>query len=255
MLSALVAGLATIMPKTSKNKLTETDLYQPIHQYLVEQGYTVRSEVADCDIAAARNGELIVIELKRSFNTALLIQAARRQRAADSVYVAVPRPKRSHRWNDIKHLLRRLELGLIFVSFRRKKSTIDVVFHPLPFQRKRRKRAKQAILTEMAGRSGDFNQGGSTRRKLVTAYREKAIHIACCLEGRGPFSPRELRARGTAPNTQSILYSDFYGWFERVAPGLYSLRRKGLAELEDYPELVDHYRAQLQETPSGRAVS
>ena len=201
MISALTAGLATIMPKTSKKQLTETDLYQPIHQYLVDQGYTVRSEVANCDIAAARNGELIVIELKRSFNTALLIQAARRQRAADSVYVAVPRPKCSRRWNDIKHLLRRLELGLIFVSFRRKKPTIDVVFHPLPFQRRRRKRAKQAILTEMAGRSGDFNQGGSTRRKLVTAYREKAIHIACCLEGRGPFSPRELRARHRSEHT------------------------------------------------------
>ena len=43
MISALVAGLATIMPKTSRNELTETDLYQPIHHYLVEQSYTVRS--------------------------------------------------------------------------------------------------------------------------------------------------------------------------------------------------------------------
>jgi len=99
----------------------------------------------------------------------------------------------------------------------------------------------------MAERSGDFNQGGSTRRKLVTAYREKAIHIACCLADNGPLPPRQLRALGTAANTQSILYSDFYGWFERIAPGLYSLKSRGHAELEDYPDLVARYRDELAE--------
>jgi hypothetical protein len=235
------------MPRKSKKQLSETDLYQPIHEYLTDQGYTVRSEVENCDIAASKNGDLIVVELKRSFNTALLVQAARRQRAADSVYVALPRPKVSRRWNDIKHLLRRLELGLIFVSFRRKRATVEVIFHPLPFERRRRRSAKQAILQEMAGRSGDFNQGGSTRRKLVTAYREKAIHIACCLDACGPLSPRELRALGTAPNTQSILYSNFYGWFERIAPGQYSLCQRGRAEIDGHPELAEHYREQVAE--------
>jgi hypothetical protein len=235
------------MPKKSKRQISETDLYQPIREHLTDQGYTVRSEVENCDIAATKNGDLIVIELKRSFNTALLVQAARRQRAADSVYVALPRPKWSRRWNDIKHLLRRLELGLIFVSFRRKKAMVEVIFHPLPFQRRRRKSAKQAILREMAGRSGDFNQGGSTRRKLVTAYREKAIHIACCLDACGPLSPRELRALGTASNTQSILYSDFYGWFERIAPGQYALRERGRAEIDHHPDLVEHYQGQVAE--------
>jgi hypothetical protein len=120
------------------------------------------------------------------------------------------------------------------------------------FQRKRRKSAKQAILREMAGRSGDYNRGGSTRRKLVTAYREQAIHIACCLDALGPLAPRQLRAMGTAPNTQSILYSDFYGWFERIAPATYVLRPEGTAELADYPELVERYRAEVE---AGEAAS
>jgi hypothetical protein len=232
------------MAKTSQKKTTEVDLSHPIHSYLTDRGYTVRSEVNDCDIAATRDGELVVIELKRSFSTALLIQAARRQRAADSVYVALPRPTLTPRWRDIQHLLRRLEVGLIFVSLGRKPK-VEVAFHPLPFQRKRRRRDKQAILTEMAGRSGDFNHGGSARRKLVTAYREKAIHIACCLDLCGPLSPRALRAMGTAPNTQSILYSDYYGWFERVSPGVYSLKQKARAELAEYPDLVEHYHAAI----------
>lgn len=241
------------MPKGATKPRAETDLYQPVCDYLVQQGYTVRSEVENCDIAAAKDGELIAVELKLSFSTALLIQATRRQRAADSVYIAIPRPKVSRRWHHIKHLLRRLELGLIFVRFSRRKAMVEVVFHPLPFQRKRRGRAKQAILTEMAERSGDYNQGGSTRRKLVTAYREKAIHIACCLAVCGPLSPKGLRARGTAPNTQSILYSDFYGWFERLAPGLYSLRSRGRAALDDYPELAACYRESLAEASGEQA--
>ena len=241
------------MPKGTTKPRAETDLYQPVCDYLVQQGYTVRSEVENCDIAAARNGELIAVELKLSFSTALLVQATRRQRAADSVYIAIPRPKLSRRWHHIKHLLRRLELGLIFVRFSRRKAMVEVVFHPLAFQRKRRKGAKQAILTEMAERSGDYNQGGSTRRKLVTAYREKAIHIACCLAVSGPLSPKDLRARGTAPNTQSILYSDFYGWFERIAPGLYSLRSRGRAALDDYPELAACYREGVAEARGEQA--
>jgi hypothetical protein len=206
----------------------------------------VRGEVNDCDIAATKDGELIVIELKRSLNTALLIQAARRQRAADSVYVAIPRPKWGRRSHDFKHLLKRLELGLIFVSFPRRKPKVEVMFHPLPFQQKRKDGAKRAILTEMAGRSGDYNEGGSTGRKIVTAYREQAIHIACCLDEQGPMSPRELRALGTGPKTQSILYSDYYGWFERINVGVYSLRERGRAELGGYAELAERYRSALE---------
>ena len=227
------------MPRAAAKQLSETDLYPPIADYLVAQGYTVRSEVLNCDITAVRGDDLIVIEMKRSFSTALLVQATKRQRITDSVYVAIPRPKRSQALRDIKHLLRRLEIGLILVSFRRrKKPTVQVAFHPVPFQRQKRSRAKKAVLTEIAHRSGDFNNGGSCRQKLVTAYRENAIQIACSLDALGPLSPKQLRALGTGPKTHSILYSDFYGWFERIDRGVYALRPQARAELRQYPELV-----------------
>jgi hypothetical protein len=220
----------------------EADLYQPIKRFLVAQGYTVRGEVNHCDIAASKGDDLVVIELKRAFGTALLVQATKRQRMADSVYVAVPRPRAPGSWHDKRHLLRRLELGLIWVSFGRKEPRVEIVFHPVPFQRQKRKRAKIAVLTEMNGRSGDFNVGGTHSRKLVTAYRENAIHIACLLETLGPLTPAQLRAHGTGPKTQSILYSDFYGWFERVARGVYALRPQGRAALKSYSRIARRYR-------------
>jgi hypothetical protein len=222
----------------------EADLYGPVRDYLVAQGYTVRGEVKSCDITAVKGEDLLVIELKRSFSTALLVQATRRQRVADSVYVALPKPptrKLRADWRGIQHLLRRLELGLIFVTLS-KEPLVEVVFHPLPYEPKRNPRGRRAILREVAARSGDYNEGGSTRQKLLTAYRESAIMIACCLDRYGPLQPRQLRALGTGPKTLSILSSNFYHWFERVSRGVYALTAKGRTELASYPDLVARFR-------------
>jgi hypothetical protein len=245
-ISSTQERLATL---AAKKQLRETDLYPPIAEYLDSLGYTVRSEVNGCDVTAAKGDDLVIIELKRNFSTDLLIQAAKRQRMTDSVYVALPRQKNGRKLRGMKHLLRRLELGLIFVSLNgRRKSRVEVAFHPVPFQRQKRKRARRAVLREMAERSGDFNQAGSCRRKLVTAYRENAIHIACCLDRLGPLSPRQLRALDTGPKTLSILYSNFYGWFERVDRGLYALSAQGQTELAQYPELARRYTRRLAKT-------
>jgi hypothetical protein len=234
------------MAKRAARQLAETDLHGPISDYLVAQGYTVRSEVADCDITATKGDELIVIELKRRFSTALLIQATRRQRITDSVYVALPRPKWDRTWRGTMHLLKRLELGLILVCLDGKRHLVEVVFHPVPFRRRKRKLLQRAVIREIESRSYDFNLGGSNRRKLVTAYREQAVQIACYLDLLGPLSPRQLRALGAGPKTASILYSDFYGWFDRIARGLYALRPQGRQELAAYPALVRRYRALAQ---------
>ena len=231
-----------VMGKTT----SETDLYRPLHDYLVEQGYTVRGEVKNCDIAAVKDGDLIVIELKRALNIPLLAQAVQRQKITDSVYVAVPRPSNKRKWmgdtKGVQDLLRRLEVGLIFVSPNGRGPKVEIMFHPLPHERRRRKQAHRAVLEEVERRTADFNEGGSCRRKLVTAYRENAIHIACCLDVLGPSSPKALRSLGAGPKTLSILYTNVYGWFERIDKGVYALSAKGRADLGQYPELVEHYR-------------
>lgn len=255
--------------KAQNISVPETALYQPLQAYLTKQGYTVRSEVRNCDIAAVKGhspspsegegwGEgLIIIEMKRSLNVQLLVQAVQRQKIAPSVYVAVPRPANKRKWNvesrGVQHLLKRLELGLILVSTQKGRPPVEVVFHPVPFERQRRKSASRAVLQEIERRSTDLNQGGSCRRKLVTAYRENAINIACCLAERGQMSPKALRDMGTGDKTLSILYHNVYGWFERVDRGIYAISAKGRTEIEQFPELVRHYRALIEgiESPEG----
>ena len=233
------------MPKPN----TETELYRPVHDYLVAQGYTVRSEVKNCDIAAVKGDDLIVIEMKRTLNVQLLAQAVARQKLSASVYVAIPRPANKARWNaeskGVRHLLRRLELGLILVSLRKGRPPVEIAFHPVPFERQRRKSSHRSVIQEIERRSGDFNEGGSTRRKIVTAYRENAIRIACCLSEIGPTSPKALRALGTGKKTLDILYHNVYAWFDRIDKGVYALSAKGRTEIGQYPELVEHYRAQI----------
>jgi len=232
--------------------IKETDLYPPLRDYLVANGYVVRSEVVGCDVAATKDEELVLIEIKRNFSTSLLAQAVRRQRVTPSVYVAIPTPsgKQSKKqWKGTQMILRRLELGLIVVNLRAKPPRIDVVFHPTPFARRMSKRDRQAVLQEIKGRSIDLNMGGANKTKLVTAYRENAIHIACCLERYGALSPAKLRALETGPKSRAIVYDDVYGWFERIGRGLYDLRKKGHKALSDYPDLVAYYRDQLDELP------
>ena len=229
-------------------KIKETDLYPPVREYLTNLGYTVHSEVKDCDLTAVRGGELVVVELKRSFNASLLMQATQRQKVADSVYVAIPRPPRGPRsesWRGMVHLLRRLELGLILVSFPAGAARVEVALHPEPLERRRDHRLKRSILREIGGRSGDYNVGGSSRSKIMTAYRENALHIACCLDRYGPLAPSRLKELGTGAKTGSVLQKNYYGWFERLERGVYGLSEAGRGALADYAEVTAHYRRVL----------
>ncbi len=226
--------------------LRETDLYRPVCDYLTRNGYTVRGEVMSCDIAALRGEELIVIELKRSLNLQLIVQAVERQKITDSVYVAVPRPSNRTKWaretKGVQKVLKRLELGLILVATGRVKTPVEIIFHPTLSERRKQKRALRAVLREIENRSGDFNTGGCTRQKLVTAYRENAIQIAHLLLELGPQAPKQLRALGTGEKTLSILYRNVYKWFDRIDTGLYAINERGRSELADYPDLVDHFK-------------
>jgi hypothetical protein len=55
---------------------------------------------------------------------------------------------------------------------------------------------------------------------------------------------------GTGPKTQSILYNNHYGWFERRGRGLYGLKPKALPETEGYPEIVAAYRRAISKKPA-----
>lgn len=229
--------------KSAIKPLRETDLYEPVRDYLTAQGYEVRGEVLGCDITAVKEGALIVVELKRQFSIDLLAQAAQRQKITDSVYVAVPRPERMpwRKWQALQHLLKRLELGLLLVVFGKRSSRVELVFHPAPFARRKQPVKRRAVIQEIAGRSGDHNRGGSHGRKLMTAYREQALYLAWLLERLGAQRPRDLRKLGGSEKTQSILYSNVYGWFDRVGEGLYAINGQGKAALQEYEKITAQF--------------
>lgn len=230
----------------SSNRFQETDLYLPIKIWLENNGYTVRAEVKNCDISAIKGDELILIELKKSFTLTLLIQAVERQKNDASVYVAIPAPTslRDKRWKKMERLLKRLELGLILVFLEHNNPRIEIVFHPIPFAPRRNLKLTRSILSETANRSFDLNVGGSSKRKLVTVYRENSIAIACALDILVESTAAILISNfTTSPKTSSILSDNYYGWFIKVSRGHYQLSELGKIMLtSEYQEIVDFYK-------------
>lgn len=230
-------------------KLYEVDLYDPVKTYFTEQGYDVYGEVNDCDVVAVKDEELIIIELKLRLNLDLVMQATKRQRLSEQVYVAIPKPTyrlRSQKWRDICYLMRRLEVGLIVISFQKNKKQLQVIHHPASFDRvksmQRSQKRRTRLLAEIEGRTGDFNIGGSSQMKIMTAYKETCIHIARCLIHHGPLSAKVLREIGTGDKTSRILIRNYDEWFERIERGVYAISEKGKNDLKDYPEFVEYYR-------------
>ncbi|WP_456275180.1 DUF2161 domain-containing phosphodiesterase [Bacillus sp. AK128] len=231
---------------TGKKKLQEIDLYKPIQRNFVREGYEVYGEVKDCDMVALKEEELIIVELKLNLSVDLLVQATKRQRISDLVYIAIPKPSyklRSKRWTDLCHLVKRLELGLIIVSFSGSRKKVEFVLHPTSYEKSkgRNKQKRTTLLKEINGRSADYNIGGSNRTKIMTAYKENCVQIACYLEHYGTLSPKSLVELGAGHKTSSILTKNYYGWFERIKRGVYMISEKGKEEIKQYPELVNYY--------------
>lgn len=217
--------------KTTKK---ETSLYHPVREHFQSLGFRVLGEVCECDIAGWDGKSLIVVELKLSLNLTLIAQAAQRQKFADVVWAAVPKPKNKRRWTrtnaDSIHVLKRLGIGLLLVPMGKSKTGVEEVVVPTGRLPRISQVRKKAIIQEMEGRTGDQNQGGSTRTAIITAYRESAMQIAKHLMQHGAMSPKQLRELGCHEKTQRILYANYYGWFESPSRGKYLLTEKGRAE-------------------------
>ena len=227
--------------------MLETELSAPVKAYLESHGYQVNCEVKDCDIVATRGDDLIIVELKTSVNLTLLVQATKRQSISDSVYVAVPAPtKRNRQWRGTLTVLKRLEIGLLLVEEGAMGMVVSKQFDPIPYQRKKNTRSRRALLTEVADRSGDYNVVGSTKTTLMTAYRENAILIACCLSKLGPSRPKSLRNLGTGDKTTSILSANHYGWFQRVEKGVYELTDQGNVDSRSFTHIYKQAEAHFK---------
>ena len=222
--------------------MKETDLFPPLKIWLENQGYKVHSEVKNCDIAARKGEELIIVELKIRLTVTLLIQAVKRKELEESVYVAIPvNGSNSYPANlgGIKALLRRLEVGLILVRFMKTKTRIEVILHPQEFKRKRMHEKRKAIIREIDGRYGEFDKAGApSTTERITAYKQEAVKTAFLLKKFGPSSPKELKQKGGYAKVGTMLSRNVYGWFDRIEHGIYDLNEAGKAALKNYDKVV-----------------
>lgn len=231
--------------KAKRERLVETSLYAPVKAFLEGQGYTVKGEIGRCDVVARRADEPpVIVELKTVVNLELLLQGVERLSLSDTVYLAVASPRGASPVFDrrLQKLLRRLGLGLLVVHPPNSRGQlVEAILDPLPYRPRQNKRRAGRLLGEFARRVGDPNTGGSTTRvKLVTAYRQEALRVASVLQARGPQRPAILKIEAEAPGAARILQNDVYGWFERVARGLYALTPAGAQALTIY---VDRFAA------------
>lgn len=219
-------------------KPEETELYAPVKQFLTAQGYEVKGEVNGCDVVAVCGDDLVVVELKLQFNLDLVFQGMQRQRVTDWVYLAVAAPRKltGTRWSQVQQLCRRLGFGLMAVHLAT--GRVEVLADPGPYTPRRSPAGRTRLLREFQQREGDHNTGGSTRRPIVTAYREEALRIAACLRREGTAPVAGVRAATGSARAAAILQRNVYRWFERVGRGRYALTPAGVRALEQYADVV-----------------
>ena len=234
------------MPQKKPHK--EADLYEPIKSLLTEQGFTVRGEVKDCDIAAVKDETLWIVEMKLSINLKLIFQAMERQAATDWVFVAVPRPKsaKNSSYKQLQRLLKKLNLGLMTVALDSPAKLVEIVLFPAGSAEKVNKKSTN-LRREVAGRVSDTT--GGSKGAVNTAYRERCVRIACLLEAHGPLSAKVLtNTYGCEKDASQILTRNFYNWYKKIAPGQYELNDAGRLYLQENQaeNLVVYYRMKAE---------
>ena len=196
----------------------------------------MKAEVKGCDVVAVKpDAPTVIVELKTIFSLDLVLQGVDRQNLTDDVYLAVPAPntpQKKKNWRskqrDIQKLCRKLGLGLLLVS--PEKETVTALLDPAPYTPRKNKRKETRLVAEFNRRTGDPNTGGTTRKTIITAYRQDAMRCAELLQKNGPMKVAELRAQTGAENAATIMQNNHYGWFERVSRGVYALTEKGAEE-------------------------
>jgi len=220
--------------------LKETDLYPPIKRLLEAQGYEVKGEVGAADLVACRGAEPpIIVELKTAFSLTLIHQAIERLAISDVVYVAVPRGSGRAYQKSFKNnlrLCRRLGLGLITV--RLADELAEIHCDPSPYQPRKSKPKSARLLKEFAKRVGDPNTGGTTRRTIMTAYRQDALRCAATLRAGGPTKAAQVAKACGVDRARRLMADNHYGWFERIETGIYALTEPGKQAVEDHAETL-----------------
>lgn len=226
----------------------ETALYLPVKRFLEKLGFTVKGEIAGCDLVALSGSEppiVVVGELKLSFNLELILQGVDRASACDEVWLAARLSERGKgRESDARYrnLCRRLGFGMLAVT---KSGDVEVIVSPATGPRRDPKK-RSRLVAEHRRRQGDPALGGSTRAPIMTAYRQQALACALALS-EGPRRVRDLKPE--IPDAPKILQHNVYGWFDRAERGIYLLTDAGRAALKRWPQQQTGFAGASESAP------
>jgi hypothetical protein len=223
--------------------MKESDLYLPLKAYLETQDYEVKGEVRDCDVLAIHRSNLdaepIIVELKKSLNLTVLLQAVDRLSLSSQVYIGLPKQYKlaSNRTRKAKvlKLLKMLGLGLIVIDPSLKTANVDILVEPKHYQPKKSKPKLQRHLKEFHSRAGDPNLGGaSTLKGRVTAYRQRSLTIAKFLNENGATKAAIIAEQTQDSKARDILYKNYYGWFANETRGVYKITVLGMKSISEW---------------------
>ncbi len=216
----------------------ETSLYLPVKRFLEKLGFEVKGEICSCDVVALDQGlpaALVICELKLAFSLELVLQGVDRTAVCDEVWLAIRASKRGRgREADprVKKLCRLLGFGLLTVTASGK---VEPLVDPVPWRPRSNAKRRSRIVDEHRRRQGDPASGGSTRKPIMTAYRQQAMACAEAL-ALAPSRPRDLKPN--FPDAAKILRRNVYGWFYRKTRGVYALSDGGRAAVAQWQSVV-----------------
>lgn len=215
----------------------ESDLYPALKAHFEARGLAVKGEIGAADLVAMGppGSPPVIVEMKLRFTLQLYHQAAARLTLSPQVWVAVLRPEgrdAARVLAENRALCCRLGLGLMTV--RGRDGFVEVLAEPgAPPPRRAPKKAAR-LVREFARRQGDPNAGGATRHGLVTGYRQDALRCAAYLAEYGAARGAAVARDTGVPVATRIMADNHYGWFVRLAPGLYGLTPQGRQGLADW---------------------
>ncbi|MFV0520136.1 MAG: DUF2161 family putative PD-(D/E)XK-type phosphodiesterase [Lachnospirales bacterium] len=234
-----------------KEQIYEKDLFPIIKDYFEKKGYKVNAEVRNCDVVVQKENYFAIIELKLALNITLIHQALNRLTITENVYIAIKKPKKNYfkERQKMLRLVKRLNIGLIVINPDIKENKLEILFNPKDIDTTPPKTKKgELVKKEISGRKLDLNKGGVNKTKLLTAYKDLSIRIACICEIYTIVNVKFLKENFDIDNAYSILYNNFHGYFIRYGNGDYGISDKGLTALNDenIKALADIYRKDIQ---------
>lgn len=225
----------------------EKTMYPLLKAYLESFDFTVKAEVKDVDIMAFKDDLILLVEMKSTLNTTLIAQGIKRRAISDYVYCAIPKPthavRKSKLFKDKLLILKNLELGLIFVDLDYKH--VETILDPKTYTVRHKKKQRRALLKEFQNRKTTYNIGGSTRTKIITAYRELALLALDFLRDE-PRTTKALRDYTQNKKVVSLLQKNYYGWFTRVSHGVYGITEHGKTALDTYNTIIFELKSTIK---------